>query len=291
MASKNNIVKGKKQINIFRTRKQIMEQEVDWVAVEEPLEIRLVFGPKKQRIQKSIAVTMRTPGQDFDLVRGFLFTEGIINHREPILQMRYSGNQLQEQAQENILTITIQEDYPIDISQLSRHFYTASSCGVCGKTSIEMVQTNTVFLLPKGKPLMYKALLEAAPKKLLEAQKTFEKTGGLHAAGLFSTDGELILLREDVGRHNALDKLIGAALKQKMLPLKHYFLLLSGRLSFELVQKALMAGIPIVAAVGAPSSLAVELAETNGMSLIGFLKKDYFNVYCGEERIKMGSAQ
>ena len=257
----------------------------DWLAVEEPLEIRLAFGPSERRRQQSLAVTMRTPGADFDLAAGFLYSEGIIRGKSDILQMRYVADRLSPEAQENIVLIELHPAVSFDPEQLNRHFYTASSCGICGKASLEMVQTHCPFLLRPEWPRVPASVICRLPEVLLQGQSVFAQTGGIHAAALFSPRGELSLVREDVGRHNALDKLLGAAMKQFTLPLSETLLLVSGRASFELVQKALMAGIPMLAAVGAPSSLAVELADAYNMTLIGFLRNGQFNVYCGASRI------
>lgn len=259
----------------------------DLLAVEEPLEIRIAFGPWGQRRQESIAVTMRTPGHDFELALGFLFTEGILG-QAAALGMRYTGSQLDDAAQANVVLVELPPSLRVDMEGLSRHFYTASNCGICGKASLDLVQTHTCYQLPPERPLMSARALHALPGKLREAQAVFAQTGGLHAAALFDPAGELLCLREDVGRHNALDKVIGASGKAGGLPLSGAVLLVSGRVSFELVQKAVMAGIPFVAAIGAPSSLALDLAQAHGMTLVGFLRADRFNVYCGAGRIGDG---
>ncbi len=262
----------------------------DVLAVEEPLEIRLAFGPLSARRRQSIAVTMRTPGHDFDLALGFLFTEGLISRAEDITLMRYDGEQLSDTAQDNVLTIELRPGVDVDTARLSRHFYTASSCGVCGKASIDLVQTHTCFQLHPSTPQLTQEILHGMPGTLSARQDVFSRTGGLHAAGLFDEQGQLLLLREDVGRHNAVDKLVGAALQKKLVPLNRHILLVSGRAGFELAQKSLMAGIPVLAAVGAPSSLAVELADTYGMTLVGFLRDGRFNVYSGKQRIHITKA-
>src|SRR4051794_20844050 len=253
----------------------------DWLAAEEPLEIRLTFGPSSQRKQQSISVTMRTPGNDFELATGFLFTEGIIQGAADIQSIKHCNG-----THENVVRVELKNDVPVDIGKLERNFYTTSSCGVCGKSSIEAVRT--VCRLPDttNDALQFPAdIIYTLPAVLRSRQSIFESTGGLHACALFDASGSLVLTREDVGRHNALDKLIGAALAQFSFPLDKYLLLLSGRASFELIQKAWMAGIKIVAAVGAPSSLAVQMAEEAGMTLIGFLRNEVFNIYSGEQRI------
>jgi len=279
--------KALQERNIHKVNDQKQTAFEDVLAVEEPLEIRLGYGPSQHRQTKSLAVTMRTPGADFDLVAGFLYTEGIINSRQDILQIRFVGDQLSPEAQENVVQVDLRANVPIDFEKLNRHFYTASSCGICGKASLEMVQMACPFVLLGDYPQVDSAVLTSLPDQLRQQQSLFALTGGIHASGLFNTTGELLYLREDVGRHNALDKVIGAAMTQMPLPLKDTILLVSGRASFELVQKALMAGIPILAAVGAPSSLAVELAEAYNMTLIGFLRGKNYNVYSGLERLKM----
>jgi FdhD protein len=253
-----------------------MNETADVLAVEEPLEIRLIYGPAEKRIHKNLSVTMRTPGNDKDLATGFLFTEGIISN---------ISNVKAALSNENIISIVIDETVELELGKLERNFYTTSSCGVCGKSSIDAVKT-VCKILSDGGSLSYPAeLIYTLPDLLRKQQDIFESTGGLHASALFDTEGKLLLLQEDVGRHNALDKLIGGALKQNMLPLDNHLLLLSGRASFELLQKAAMAGIKIVAAVGAPSSLAVQMAKESGITLIGFLRDNRFNIYTGEQRI------
>ena len=255
--------------------------EQDLLAVEEPLEIRLSYQYENEFIQKSISITMRTPGNDFDLAAGFLFTEGIIQQSEQIAGLQHCG------TQNNVVKITLAKNVSIDFDRLQRHFYTSSSCGVCGKTSIEALHATACPVLPKNNFGFHTAIIHGLPAKLRAAQSVFDSTGGLHAAALFDADGNLQILREDVGRHNAVDKLIGAQLQSGKIPLHKNLLLVSGRVSFELVQKALMGGIPILAAVGAPSSLAVELANNFGMTLLGFVRDDRFNIYCGAERINV----
>lgn len=274
-----------KSLDIFKITARQQTKEKDVLAVEEPLEIRLGLGSRRRREYRSLAVTMRTPGNDFDLATGFLFTEGIIGRLTDIDELRFAGDDLHPGSTENVVLAELSPDLSVDLDGLSRHFYTTSSCGVCGKASLDMVHTTSVYLLRPSFPKVSPEVLYSLPEQLTKAQQLFARTGGIHAAALFHPDGELFLLREDVGRHNALDKLIGAALQRKMLPLREHLLLVSGRASFELVQKAVMAGIPLLAAVGAASSLAVELADEAGMTLIGFLRDGQMNCYCGEERI------
>jgi len=259
----------------------------DSLAVESPLEIQLVWTEKGKRIRRSISVTMRTPTLDFQLALGFLFAEGIISVYSDVLQIQYGDDAQTNDLQGNVVIVTLQPKVKVAIGKLDRHFYTTSSCGVCGKASIELVQSHTCYYLTPNSPKITTKLLHELPKKLRQQQTLFENTGGIHAAALFDQQGNLMYLCEDVGRHNALDKLIGKAIQENKLPLKNCIVLVSGRASFELIQKALMAGIPILAAVGAPSSLAVELADTYGMTLIGFLRNQQFNVYTGAERIDL----
>ena len=272
-----------KNINVTKITETGTEQKPDLLAVEEPLEIRIGFGPLGDRQQNSLSVTMRTPGHDFELTVGFLFTEGIIQHIDQVESVKYCEDVGKQEEEGNVVRVELKPEVQIDFEKLQRHFYTSSSCGVCGKSSIESVkvacqQLADGFSIPAS-------LIHQLPDKLRKAQTVFEYTGGLHAVGLFNKTGELILLREDVGRHNALDKAIGAMVLKKQVPLSDYALLVSGRASFELVQKAAIAGIPILAAVGAPSSLAVALAKDSGMTLLGFVRHERFNIYCGDQRI------
>jgi FdhD protein len=261
------------------SRHQIIEED-DELTIEEPLEIQLQLNTASGRINKNIAVTMRTPGDDAILAAGFLFTEGIISNREQISYILHDKNE------DNRIVVALKENIVPSIKNIQRNFYTTSSCGVCGKASIDAIKTMTAFK-KKINFTVAADLFYFLQDELRRQQKIFESTGGLHAAALFSLDGEFIMLKEDVGRHNALDKLIGAAMMDDELPLSNKILLLSGRASFELVQKATMAGIKLIAAVGAPSSLAVELAEENNITLIGFLRNEKFNIYCGAQRIKL----
>jgi len=252
----------------------------DLLAAEEPMEIRLEYGPKDVRIKKNISVTMRTPGSDEELAIGFLYTEGIITSAADVISITHP-----KADNENITLVSLGEHITPAINNLERNFYTTSSCGVCGKASIEAVRTTCTIADTHDNLRIAASLVYQLPALLRKEQEVFENTGGLHACALFDIDGKLLLSREDVGRHNALDKLIGAALIKGLVPLETHILLLSGRASFELVQKAIMAGIKVVAAVGAPSSLAAETAEEWGMTLIGFLRGERFNIYSGAERI------
>ncbi|MFI5196876.1 MAG: formate dehydrogenase accessory sulfurtransferase FdhD [Chitinophagales bacterium] len=252
----------------------------DVLATEEPLELQLEYSAAGKRTKKSISVTMRTPGNDFELAAGFLYTEGIIHTAPDIVSVKYAKD-----GNEHIVLVSLNDAVTPEINKLERNFYTTSSCGVCGKASIEAVRAACDIPGTIDQIRIPAALVYQLPGMLRKQQDIFEHTGGLHACALFDTSGSLLLSREDVGRHNALDKLIGAALNNGMLPLDKHILLLSGRASFELIQKAIMAGIKLVAAVGAPSSLAAEMAEEWGMTLIGFLRDQRFNIYSGAERI------
>ena len=257
----------------------------DVVATEEPLEIRLSYAhPDGRRAQQSISITMRTPGNDEELAAGFLFTEGIIAVPADIAAIGPCGPPAAN-GLINVVRVDLASGVEVDLARLERHFYTSSSCGVCGKASLEAVAVQGSYDL-HGNPLQVSVEnLGALPDRLLALQNVFERTGGLHASGLFDAAGKVRISREDVGRHNALDKLIGQALLKDELPVSDYGVVLSGRASFELMQKAMMAGMPMVAAVGAPSSLAVEFAEEFGMTLVGFLTSDRFNVYSRPDRI------
>lgn len=254
----------------------------DFLAVEEPLEIKIVYGPKENRISKTISITMRTPGEDRELALGFLFTEGIINQPADILA---TESTIPSFLNQNTIEIQLSDDANPDIHRLDRHFYTTSSCGVCGKSSIDALKTIRMPKLKADFPVFDRNVILSLPSLLTQLQSVFEKTGGIHASAIFDKSGKLLLLKEDVGRHNALDKIAGAALQQGLLPLSEQILLVSGRASFELVQKAAMIGVPLMAAVGAPSSLAAELAEEAGITLVGFLNGKRFNIYTHPGRI------
>ncbi|MGC4899605.1 formate dehydrogenase accessory sulfurtransferase FdhD [Micromonospora echinospora] len=254
----------------------------DTLAAEEPLEIRVgAAGPGRRR---PLAVTMRTPGDDLDLAIGFLLTEGLIRSAADVHTAQLCAG-AETPNTYNVVDVVLTPGVPEPVTDPSRNFYTTSSCGVCGKASIESVRTRSRFAV-RDDPLTVTAeLLAALPDRLRAAQRAFDRTGGLHAAGLFTADGEMVVLREDVGRHNAVDKVIGWATREGRLPLAGHVLLVSGRASFELTQKAWMAGVPLLAAVSAPSTLAVELAEEAGMTLVGFLRGPTMNVYTGAARI------
>ncbi|PSK88811.1 formate dehydrogenase accessory sulfurtransferase FdhD [Taibaiella chishuiensis] len=251
----------------------------DLLAVEEPLEVQLRYTEAGQPHYKSVAVTMRTPGNDAELATGFLFTEGIIQDYTQVASVSEGA------AGDNRVLVKLTGDTRPVLQQSDRNFYMTSSCGVCGKASIDAIRTVMPFATPAAALQLDAAVLFRLPDLLREQQAVFGQTGGLHASALFDREGRFIQMREDVGRHNALDKLIGYALAGGYLPLHQSVLLLSGRASFELVQKAAMAGITIIAAVGAPSSLAVSLAEERGITLAGFLRNERFNIYSGAHRI------
>ncbi|HKX82877.1 MAG TPA: formate dehydrogenase accessory sulfurtransferase FdhD [Pyrinomonadaceae bacterium] len=266
----------------------------DLLAVEEPLEIRVGYFADGKQTHKAISITMRTPGDDAELAAGFLFTEGIISSPGQIDQIRHCGLKIgkgsgtiarAESLNSNTIRVDLNRGVELDVGRLQRHFYTSSSCGVCGKSSIEALHTGAKKIDDVGDLKIESALINRLPDVLRASQDTFNQTGGLHASALFDIEGKLEIVREDVGRHNALDKVIGAKFLSAATPLSNKILLVSGRASFELVQKALMAGIPILAAVGAPSSLAVELAAEFGMTLVGFLRDGRFNIYSGAARI------
>jgi len=257
----------------------------DKLAVEEPLEIQLQYRDVGNVLTKSVSVTMRTPGNDKELATGFLFTEGIISQASLVVNTVSKGDT-------NIITVVLGDDVQPALHKTERNFYTTSSCGVCGKASIDAIKTVSPFPASEDHLCVDVSLFYGLQQTLKSHQHIFENTGGLHASALFDLQANLLYVREDVGRHNALDKLIGHAFLHNHLPLNNHILLLSGRASFELIQKAIMAGIKMIAAIGAPSSLAVQMAEEAGITLIGFLKHDRFNIYTGWQRIntaaKMG---
>ncbi len=274
------------EVPVQRVNGGVSRGEADLIAVEEPLEIRLGYEDATGRTVRPISVTMRTPGHDVELAVGFLFTEGIIHDFGDVEAIRHTGPTGGKKNNRNVVTVTLKPGVAFDAGRLERHFYTTSSCGVCGKTSLDALAMAACPSLPEDRPLLTADVVHRLPATLLEAQAAFERTGGLHAAALLDAEGRLHGTREDVGRHNALDKLIGAQLLESRLPLHDRILLVSGRASFELAQKALMAEIPVLAAVGAPSSLAVELAQRFGMTLLGFVRDGRFNVYIGSHRVR-----
>ncbi len=275
--------KSKRKVNVVTVDGAQVKRRGDTLATEEPLEIRLLAGSRRQNVVQNVAVTMRTPGTDFELAAGFLYGEGIVKSREDIVRMSYCT---EAEQRYNTVNVTLRGAMP-DVGRLERHFTTTSACGVCGKASLESLELQAC-PLPDPTFTVKPEVITSLPDKLRQAQGLFDATGGLHAAALFSKTGELLALREDVGRHNALDKLVGWALLEGLLPLREHIVLLSGRASFELLQKSLTAGVPLVCAVSAPSSLAVAVAQNFNLSLIGFLRGARFNIYSGEARIDLG---
>lgn len=265
--------------SIAQVRDGSVKTVEDFLAEESPLEIRVNFSEASQRKTQPLSITMRTPGADPSLALGFLFTEGIIKSMDDVASVVLS------ETDDQWIEIQFQDSFSFAAKHLDRNFYTTSSCGVCGKSSIDAIKSVSAFSISPEQPKFNPDVLPMLLKAILNEQGLFAKTGGIHAAFLFSALGKLIDKAEDVGRHNALDKLVGKSLQENRLPLDQEVLLLSGRASFELIQKATMAGIPIVLSIGAPSSLAVELAKENNITLIGFLKSDSYNVYCGIQRL------
>lgn len=259
--------------------------KADTVAVEEPLEIQICFPSAEGAAAKSVSITMRTPGDDPELAVGFLFTEGIVRSGGQVASVEHRGAPVPETGLRNIVRVELKPGVNLDLGRLQRHFYTTSSCGVCGKASLDALRVTGQRSLADRRVTFRREVIVAVPERLREKQRVFTKTGGLHAAAVFDREGEILCLKEDVGRHNAVDKVIGAMLLADMLPASDCGIMVSGRASFELMQKTLVAGIPLLAAVGAPSSLAVQLAHEFGMTLIGFLRESNFNIYSGEQRV------
>ncbi|MGW6389181.1 formate dehydrogenase accessory sulfurtransferase FdhD [Streptomyces sp. NPDC055103] len=266
---------------VMRIRDGAVNTRPDTLVAEEPLEIRLNGRP--------IAITMRTPGDDFALAAGFLVSEGVLAAASDVRNIVYCAGATDDGRNTyNVVDVQLAPDVVVPDISLERNVYTTSSCGLCGKASLDAVRTTARFPIADAPPVrLAPALLSVLPERLRAAQRVFDSTGGLHAAALFTEDGELLDVREDVGRHNAVDKLVGRALREGLLPLERAVLLVSGRASFELAQKAVMAGIPVLAAVSAPSSLAVDLAAETGLTLVGFLRGANMNVYAGEHRIAL----
>ena len=275
--------KGLSRVRISRLDDGHLADRTDVVTVEEPLEIRVEFTRNGGRETSAVSVTMRTPGDDFELAAGFLYGEGLVRRREDVAEISYC--QTDEPQRYNIVVVKLRPGAPFDPDALSRNFYMSSSCGVCGKASLEAVEVRGCEQIPDEGLSLDPAILSGLPEKLRAEQGLFDRTGGIHAAGRFDEAGELISVREDVGRHNAVDKVVGQAFLDSELPMGRTILAVSGRTSFEIMQKALAAGIPLVVAVGAPSSLAVDLARSFNMSLLGFTRSDGFNVYAGAGRI------
>ena len=259
----------------------------DLVSIEEPLEISLKYKEKDNWVEQSLSITMRTPGNDEDLVRGFLFNEQIVKSLNDIDSIESYGDKVGQYKIQNKILATLNNSENVNISKIKRDFLTNSSCGVCGKSSLDALEIIKTTKTNTSEPKISKDVIIQSPDILREGQSEFSKTGGIHASGLFNSDGKLIALREDVGRHNALDKLIGSALEKKQFDPKDQFITCSGRLNFELVQKVLMTDIGIIIGVGAPTSLAIDLANKFDITLIGFVKRDSFNIYTNNKKVKV----
>ena len=271
-------------VRVRRMRAERTVEEDDVLATEEPMEIRVVSLEDGQEASRSLSVTMRTPGDDFELAVGFLFGEGLLRSRRDVDRVVYCETPIAEQEY-NVVSVVLRDGATIDSHRLERHFYTTSSCGVCGKTSLDAVRVQGAYDIPRDRPRVRREVVAGLPDRLGGGQEVFRETGGLHAAGLFDANGRLEALREDVGRHNAVDKVVGHRVLSGRVPLSDQILTVSGRASFEILQKAAVAGIPFVVAVGAPSNLALDLAKEFGMTLVGFARGDAFNVYTGGHRI------
>ena len=271
--------------NILKYKSNNLSNIEDLVSIEEPLEISIKFKREEIWIQKIISITMRTPGNDEDLVRGFLFNEKIIEKNDFIEKIESIGEYVGEYKLQNKIVATLNDSENVDIDKIKRNFLTNSSCGVCGKTSLDSLEIIKKNKILKSLPKISKEIIIKSPATLRDNQSEFSKTGGIHASGLFSSNGEIISLREDVGRHNALDKVIGHSLNNGLLDPPSQFITCSGRLNFELVQKVLMTNIGILIGVGAPTSLAIDLANKFDITLIGFVKEDSFNIYSNENRV------
>ena len=263
------------------------EDVEDLVSIEEPLEISLKYKEKNKWIEQTLSITMRTPGNDDDLVRGFLFNEQIVKSINDIDSIESYGDKEGQYKIQNKILATLNNSENVNISKIKRDFLTNSSCGVCGKSSLDALEIIKTTKTNASEPKISKDVVIQSPNILREGQSEFSKTGGIHASGLFNSDGKLIALREDVGRHNALDKLIGCALEKKQFDPKNQFITCSGRLNFELVQKVLMTDIGIMIGVGAPTSLAIDLANKFDITLVGFVKRDSFNIYTNNKKVKV----
>jgi len=259
----------------------------DLVSIEEPLEISLKYKEKDNWVEQTLSITMRTPGNDEDLVRGFLFNEQIVKSLNDIDSIESYGDKVGQHKIQNKILATLNNSENVNISKIKRDFLTNSSCGVCGKSSLDALEIIKTTKTNASEPKISKDVIIQSPDILREGQSEFSKTGGIHASGLFNSDGKLIALREDVGRHNALDKLIGCAFEKKQFDPKDQFITCSGRLNFELVQKVLMTDIGIMIGVGAPTSLAIDLANKFDITLIGFVKRDSFNIYTNNKKVKV----
>jgi FdhD protein len=274
---------SKYKVNKFKS--DTHEEKDDLISIEEPLEISLKFEKDNQTITQLLSITMRTPGQDEDLVRGFLYNEQIIKDIKHISSIEKFGDKVGQYNIQNKILVTLNDSSNVDITKIKRDFLTNSSCGVCGKSSLDALEVIKQDKTPKLEPKLNSKIIISAPDTLRNNQTEFAQTGGIHASGLFNKDGTLINVKEDVGRHNALDKLIGNALINGQIDPSNQFITCSGRLNFELIQKVLMTNIGIVIGVGAPTSLAIDLANKFDMTLIGFVKKDSYNVYTNSQKV------
>ena len=274
------------KFTVFKYKSNKLNDFEDHISIEEPLEIILKYKDKNESwIEKTISITMRTPGDDEDLVRGFLFNEKVIDKLDYIEKIESVGETSEQYGLQNKIIVTINNSENIDIDKIKRNFLTNSSCGVCGKSSLDVLEVIKKDKINKFEPKISKEILMKSPNNLRQNQSEFSKTGGIHASGLFTAQGDIVAIKEDVGRHNALDKLIGHALFKNLIDNSSQFLACSGRLNFDLVQKALMANIGVLLGVGAPTSLAIDLANKFDMTLVGFVKGDSFNIYSNKERI------
>ncbi len=273
---------------VLKFKKNKFENTNDDISIEEPLEISLKYKDQDKWLTNSLMITMRTPGHDKDLVRGFLYNEQIIQNVNEIESIDSHGEKVGKYNIQNKILITLNNSKNINISKIKRDFMTNSSCGVCGKSSLDALEITKKEKTSSSDPKLTKEIVIQSPRILRSNQSEFAKTGGIHASGLFSSDGKLISLREDVGRHNALDKMIGNALNKEQLDPKNQFVTCSGRLNFELVQKVLMTNIGLMIGVGAPTSLAIDLANRFDITLIGFVKEDSFNVYTNNQKVIVG---
>tara|TARA_B110000438_G_scaffold252519_1_gene257579 strand:- start:1396 stop:2238 length:843 start_codon:yes stop_codon:yes gene_type:complete len=270
---------------VLKFKSKTSEEIDDQISIEEPLEIIIKYKNKNNWIENTISITMRTPGDDKDLVRGFLFNEKVVEKIKYIEKIEASGEAVGQYKLKNKIIVTINNSENIDIDKIKRNFLTNSSCGVCGKTSLDSLETIKSDTIIKAIPKISHEIIMKSPNMLRQNQSEFSKTGGIHASGLFTINGDIVAIKEDVGRHNALDKLIGYVLNKKLLDTSSQFLTCSGRLNFDLVQKALMCNIAVIIGVGAPTSLAIDLANKFDMTLVGFVKEDSFNIYSNKERV------
>ncbi len=271
--------------NVVKFKKNKFEKVNDFISIEEPLEISLKYKEQDKWVQNSLSITMRTPGHDEDLVRGFLFNEQIIQNLKDIKTIESFGEKVGQYNIQNKILVTLNNSKNVNILKIKKDFLTNSSCGVCGKSSLDALDILKKEKTPKSNPKLSKEVLIHSPSILRKNQSEFAKTGGIHASGLFSSNGDLITLREDVGRHNALDKMIGDSLINNYLQPTDQFITCSGRLNFELVQKVLMTNIGFMIGVGAPTSLAIDLANKFDMTLVGFVKEDSFNIYTNNQKV------